>query len=155
VTLRALLCATCGALPCSRQETYQLRVVIALGRAHGLRCTLGLVQLVASDPEAEHVVVYDLAGFHLRPGDARVPARVHPVRLPPYSPELNRVAGVWDYAQNATCNRVFATLEKLQAAVPERFAAVLGGARPGVTPGASLAARSSKQFVQTHYAELR
>lgn len=82
---------------------------------------LFLAQLAASDPQAEHVVVYDQAGFHLRPGDARVPARVHLVLLPPYSPELNPVEGVWDYAQDATCNRVFASLDALQAAVTERL----------------------------------
>ena len=82
---------------------------------------LFLEQLTASDPQAEHVVVYDQAGFHLRPGDARVPARVHLVLLPPYSPELNPVEGVWDYAQDATCNRVFATLDELQAVVTERL----------------------------------
>lgn len=80
-----------------------------------------LAQIAATDPQAEHVVIYDQAGFHLRPADARLPARVHLVLLPPYSPELNPVEGVWDYAQDATCNRVFERLEQLQAAVTERL----------------------------------
>ena len=82
---------------------------------------LFLEQIAATDPQAEHVVIYDQAGFHLRPGDARLPARVHPVLLPPYSPELNPVEGVWDYAQDATCNRVFASIEEMRAAVTARL----------------------------------
>ena len=80
-----------------------------------------LDQIVATDPQAEHVVLYDQAGFHLRPADARLPARVHLVLLPPYSPDLNPVEGVWDYAQDATCNRVFERLEQMQVAVTERL----------------------------------
>ena len=60
--------------------------------------------LAASDVRAEHVVIWDHAGFHPRPGDATLPARIHLLPLPPYSPELNPVEGLWDQTQDVTCN---------------------------------------------------
>jgi transposase len=36
-----------------------------------------LQQIAASDPHAEHVVIWDQAGFHPRPGAAGLPARIH------------------------------------------------------------------------------
>ncbi|MEI6340179.1 MAG: transposase, partial [Verrucomicrobiota bacterium] len=51
--------------------------------------TLFWQHLRSSDPGAEHVVIADQAGFHLRPGDPRLPEGVHVISLPPYSPELN------------------------------------------------------------------
>jgi hypothetical protein len=50
---------------------------------------LFLEHLRASDPGAQHLVIADQAGFHLRPGDPRLPEGVHAVPLPAYSPELN------------------------------------------------------------------
>ena len=57
---------------------------------------LFLERLAASDPEAEHVVIWDQAGFHPKPELHAVPARVHLVPLPPYSPELNPVEAIGD-----------------------------------------------------------
>ncbi len=45
---------------------------------------LFLQRLVARDPHAEHVVIWDQAGFHPRPGDPTLPAHVHLLPLPPY-----------------------------------------------------------------------
>jgi transposase len=52
-----------------------------------------LEQIAASDRRAEHVVIWDQAGFHPRPKAAALPARLHLLPLPPYSPELNPVEG--------------------------------------------------------------
>ena len=46
---------------------------------------LFLEHLKNSDPEAHHVVIADQAGFHLRPGDPRLPKHVHMISLPPYT----------------------------------------------------------------------
>ena len=73
-----------------------------------------LQQLADSDVRAEHVVIWDQAGFHPRPGDATLPARIHLLPLPPYSPELNPVEGLWDQTQDVTCNRHFASLDALE-----------------------------------------
>jgi transposase len=76
-----------------------------------------LRQIADSDPHAEHVVIWDQAGFHPRAGDARLPARIHLLPLPPYSPELNPVEGLWDQTQDVTCNQHFADLDQLEEAL--------------------------------------
>ena len=75
-----------------------------------LRCQF-LPQLANSDAQAEQVVIGDPAGLHPRPGDAALPARIHPLPLPPYRPELNPVEGLWDQTPDATCHRHFADLD--------------------------------------------
>ena len=44
---------------------------------------LFLQQIADSDPTALHVVIQDQAGFHLPPGDARLPANLRLLPLPP------------------------------------------------------------------------
>ena len=73
-----------------------------------------LQQIADSDAQAEHVVIWDQAGFHPRPEDAQLPARIHLLPLPPYSPELNPVEGLWDQTQDVTSNRHFADLDQLE-----------------------------------------
>ena len=73
-----------------------------------------LEQIAASDPRAEHVVIWDQAGFHPRPKAAALPARIHLLPLPPYSPELNPVEGLWDQVQDVTCNRRHTSLDELE-----------------------------------------
>lgn len=83
-----------------------------------------LENLAATDAEAIHIVVRDQAGFHLRDGDARLPARVRIVDLPPYSPELNPCEQLWDLVKDEIANRVFATVPRLRTgmkAVLQRF----------------------------------
>jgi len=55
-------------------------------------------------------VIQDRAGFHLQAGDARLPANVRVVPLPPYSPELNPVEKLGDWVKDAICNRLFKDL---------------------------------------------
>ena len=80
--------------------------------------------LETTDPDAIHVVIRDQAGFHLRVGDPRRPARVRIIDLPPYSPELNPGEQLWDMIKDEIGNRVFPTIrELLQATLPalQRF----------------------------------
>jgi hypothetical protein len=74
-------------------------------------------QVADSDPAALPVLLQDGAGFHLRDGDGRLPDNVRNVTLPPYSPELNPVEGLWDQLKDVLANRVFATLAELEAAI--------------------------------------
>ena len=74
-----------------------------------------LRQIAASDPAAEHVVIQDQAGFHPRPGDAGLPDRIHLLPLPPYSPEINSIEGLWDQVQDVTCNRRHESLDAWEA----------------------------------------
>ena len=78
-----------------------------------------LAQIAQSDPQAEHVVIWDQAGFHPQPGADGLPARIHLLPLPPYSPELNPVEGLWDQLQDRTCNRRHADLDELEATLTE------------------------------------
>lgn len=93
---------------------FQLLPTVSLNLAAGF-----LAQIAASDPGAEHVVIWDNAGFHPVAGDEEVPSRVHLLPLPPYSPELNPVEGLWDQMKDVLCNRLFRTMEDLEAAVTE------------------------------------
>lgn len=78
-----------------------------------------LQQIAESDARAEHVVIWDQAGFHPRPGDAQLPPRIHLLPLPPYSPELNPVEGLWDQTQDVTCNGHFTDLDQLEEALTQ------------------------------------
>jgi transposase len=80
---------------------------------------LFLEHLQASDPQAEHIVIADQAGFHLRPGDARLPEHIHIVSLPPYSPELNPCEQLWDVLKDTEgfANGLFASIAKLRTAL--------------------------------------
>ena len=71
------------------------------------------------DVRAEHVAIWDQAGFHPRPGAATLPARIHRLPLPPYSLELNPVAGLWDQTPDVTCHRHFASLDALEETLPQ------------------------------------
>jgi transposase len=71
-------------------------------------------QISRSDPGAMHVLIQDGAGFHLRDGDGRLPDNLRIVTLPPYSPELNPVEGLWDQLKDGLCNQVFDTLQALE-----------------------------------------
>jgi transposase len=73
-----------------------------------------LEQIALSDPLAEHVVLWDQAGFHQKPKDPTLPSRIHILSLPPYSPELNPVEGLWDQVRDCTCNRRHESLDELE-----------------------------------------
>lgn len=82
---------------------------------------LFLERIAASDPQAEHVVIQDQAGFHLHPQRHRLPPRVHLISLPPYSPELNPVEAMGDIIKDRIGNNLWATLEKLEEAIAEEL----------------------------------
>lgn len=71
-------------------------------------------QVASSDPAAVHVMIQDGAGFHLRDGDQRLPDNLRLITLPPYSPELNPVEGLWDQIKDVLCNRTFPALADLE-----------------------------------------
>jgi transposase len=80
-----------------------------------------LEQLAASDPQAEHVVIWDQAGFHPDPELHAVPDRVHLIPLPPYSPELNPVEAIGDVIKDRIGNTLWETLDALEAAIGEEL----------------------------------
>jgi len=82
---------------------------------------LFLERLAARDPQAEHVVIWDQAGFHPQPKLHVVPARIHLLPLPPYSPELNPVEVIGDVIKDRIANTLWPTLEALEEALGEEL----------------------------------
>jgi transposase len=80
-----------------------------------------LEHLAASDPQAEHVVIQDQAGFHLNPELHKIPARIHVLPLPPYSPELNPVEAIGDLIKDRIGNTLFDKMEALEEAIGEEL----------------------------------
>jgi len=91
---------------------FQLMPTVGLDLSDGF-----LEQIASSDPAAEHVVIWDGAGFHPTGATSPLPARIHVLTLPAYSPELNPVEGLWDQVKDCLCNRVFPTLDDLEDAI--------------------------------------
>jgi transposase len=106
-----------------------------------------LEQVAASDPAAEHVVIWDQAGFHPNPKLHAVPDRIHLVSLPPYSPELNPVEAIGDVIKDRIGNTLWESLDALEEAMGEELRPIYETAervRSLVSPW--LAAGSSKRF---------
>jgi transposase len=82
---------------------------------------LFLQHLAASDPNAEHIVIWDQAGFHPKPERHCVPARVHLVSLPPYSPELNPTEAIGDVIKDRIGNVLWETIPDLEQAISEEL----------------------------------
>jgi transposase len=80
-----------------------------------------LEQVAASDPQAEHVVIWDQAGFHPDPKLHVVPDRIHLMPLPPYSPELNPVEAIGDVIKDRIGNTLWETLDALEEAIGEEL----------------------------------
>jgi len=95
-----------GELVCSQTSTTDLPTTEAF-----------LQEICKEFPRHEHIVVWDGAGFHHREGHCDIPERVHPITLPPYSPDLNPIEKLWDLIQDQICNRLFDSVEKLEAEV--------------------------------------
>jgi len=72
-------------------------------------------------PEAEHVVIWDQAGFHPRPEAPSLPEHVHLLPLPPYSPELNPVEIIGDLIKDCLANTLWDTLEALEEALGQEL----------------------------------
>ena len=75
---------------------------------------LFLAPLAASDPAAEHVVIWAQAGFHPDP-------KLHALPLPPYSPELNPVEAIGDVIKDRIANTLWENLEALEVAIGEEL----------------------------------
>ena len=83
--------------------------------------TLFLQRLADRFPDAEHVVIWDQAGFHPRPGAVAIPAHVHLLPLPPYSPELNPAEIIGDLIKDRLGNTLFKTLDEIEDAIGEEL----------------------------------
>ncbi len=90
-----------------------------------LECSyLFLEQLVATAPEAIHIVIWDGAGFHQKadkhelPEQIRLlPEQIRLLPLPAYCPELSPIENLWDPVKGEVSNAVWGTLEAMEEAI--------------------------------------
>ena len=82
---------------------------------------LFLAHLSAQDPQAEHVVIWDQAGFHPKADAIGLPSNIHLLPLPPYSPELNPVEIIGDLIKDRIANTLWNTFEALEEAISEEL----------------------------------
>ena len=85
-----------------------------------LECSqLFLEEIVATDEEAIHIVIWDGAGFHQKPLASDVPSHVRLLPLSPYCPELNPMEKLWDIVKGHIGNKVFETLTSIESAITD------------------------------------
>ncbi len=80
-------------------------------------------QQVGAGPERQIALILDGAGWH-RSARLDVPAHVHLLPLPPYSPELQPAERLWVYSNAPLLNTHFADLAALEEAQMARCAAL-------------------------------
>jgi transposase len=78
-------------------------------------------QLVATDPDALHVLLWDQAGFHPKAKLHPLPDSVRIIEFPAYCPELNPMETLWDMVKCAVSNEVWETLTAIEAAITEEL----------------------------------
>ena len=76
-------------------------------------------QAVEASPERPVVLVLDRAGWHTS-RQLQVPADVHLVWLPPYSPELQPAERLWPLTNEPLANRSFTDLAELETVQAQR-----------------------------------
>jgi len=91
-------------------------------RRRAQRNYLFLKQVSESEPDAEHVVIWDGAGFHQDKHLSEIPENIHLIKLPPYSPELNPIEQLWDQIGVVYANRVYETLDEIEEDITEALA---------------------------------
>lgn len=72
-----------------------------------------LEQISRKDPDSEHVVIWDGAGFHPGGTHERIPCNLTVLKQPPYSPELNCIEKLWDMLRDGLCNRTWKDIDHL------------------------------------------
>jgi transposase len=70
-------------------------------------------------PTKQLVLVWDQAGWH-QSAQVALPAGIHAVFLPAYSPELQPAERLWPLVNEPLANRTFADLEELDATLCDR-----------------------------------
>jgi len=78
-----------------------------------------LSQLVATDPEAVHVIIWDRAGYHPELLEGNLSESFRFLPLPARSPELNPIEPLWDQVKLRVANEVWETLDTIESAISE------------------------------------
>ena len=82
---------------------------------------LFLKHLAASEPEAEHIIIWDQAGVHPKPELHALPERVQLVALPPYSLELHPVEAIGDVIKHRIGKVLWDRFSNLEQAISEEL----------------------------------
>ena len=82
---------------------------------------LFLKQIVATDPQATHIILWDRAGFHPKAAQHSLPEQVRIVEFPPYCPELNPIETLWDGIKCTVSNTVWETLTAIEDKIAEEL----------------------------------
>lgn len=72
-----------------------------------------LEQISRKDPDSEHAVIWDGAGFHPNGCHERIPENITVIQQPPDSPELNCIEKLWDMLRDGLCNRSWSDIDHL------------------------------------------
>lgn len=78
-------------------------------------------QLVATEPDAIHILLWDQAGFHPKVELHTLPNQVRIIEFPAYCPELNPMETLWDMVKCAVSNEVWETLTAIETAITEEL----------------------------------
>lgn len=78
-----------------------------------------LEQLVSTDPEAVHVILWDRAGYHPEVLDGKLSESVKFIPFPAYSPDLNPIEPLWDQVKLRIANVAWDTLDDMEVAISE------------------------------------
>jgi len=76
-----------------------------------------LKQLVSTDPEAMHIILWDRAGFHPEALDGELSECVRFIPFPAYSPDLNPIEPLWNQVKQEIANGVWNTLDEIEAGI--------------------------------------
>lgn len=100
-------------------ETYWL-ILPQVNAAAASLALQAFADAVGAGPAKQIVLVLDRAGWHTA-HDVVVPAGLHLVFLPAYSPELQPAERLWPLANEGLANRLFASIDHLEQALLTRL----------------------------------
>ena len=78
-----------------------------------------LDQLIATDPEGIHIIIWDQAGYHPTVLGDVLAECVRFLPLPAYSPELNTIEPLWDQVKRRIANETWEALDGIESAINE------------------------------------
>jgi len=78
-----------------------------------------LEQLIATDPEGIHIIIWDQAGYHPTVLGNVLAESIRFLPLPAYSPELNPIEPLWDQVKRRIANDIWETLDSIGYAIDE------------------------------------
>ncbi len=76
-----------------------------------------LRQIVSTDPEAIHIILWDRAGFHPETLEGELSERIRFVPFPAYSPDLNPIEPLWNVVKQEIANDVWDTLDGIEVGI--------------------------------------